>query len=46
MENHLIGPQKDNVRQKVPPILARSGEKMNFPIEKTRSTLTWVAGMA
>jgi hypothetical protein len=30
---------------KVPPILARSGSKMNFKIEKSRSTLTRVAGV-
>jgi hypothetical protein len=31
---------------KVPPILARSGEKINFTIKKSPSTLTWVAGVA
>jgi hypothetical protein len=31
---------------KVPPMLAQSGEKMNFTIEKSRFTLSWVAGVA
>jgi hypothetical protein len=30
---------------KVPPILAQSGEKMNFEIEQSYSTLTWAAGV-
>jgi hypothetical protein len=32
--------------RKVPPILVRSGEKMNFKIEKSHSTLTWVSRVA
>jgi hypothetical protein len=31
---------------KVPPILAQSGEKTNFTIEKSRFKLSWVAGVA
>jgi hypothetical protein len=41
-KNHLIDFKKTVSDSMFPPILARSEEKMNFTIEKSCSTLTWV----